>query len=166
MAANPHRDRDRTAAAPQISLGCCLLWLSLGCGCSPAGPAHSVAPSSVPTPIAKQGTGANQEPQREVRELLVERRYLRQDANKGLVVFEPDSDRQRATYEHYVFADDEWARVVTNASAPGWTKLRVRVEVLDEQATQSTPEPNMPSPDGGFRHVQIQCRPLQVVPEP
>jgi hypothetical protein len=157
-------DRQPRTLAKLRAIAAYMLVIVAGAGCGSA--AYSVAPSHVPTPISKQTNAANVDPQREVRELVIERRYLRQDPDKGLVVFEPDSDRQRTSYEHYVFAEDEWARVVANAAAPSWTKVRVRVEVLAERTTRSTPEPNMPSPDGGFRHVEIQCRPLQLVAEP
>ena len=104
-------------------------------------------------------------PEREVREIVVERRYLRQEDALGTMVYEPGSDRQQASYERYVFDRADWDRATDGASAD-WARARLRLEVLHAETTRSTPPPDQPSPEGGFRHVQFHCRPLQFVRDP
>ncbi len=167
MTTPPRSTAAARALRRQALAGCVALLVPGVVACSPVprSVTHSVAPSPVPRPVRSAVAEDQGAPQREVREIAVERRYLRHDVDRAAMVYEPGSDRQQASYEHYIFGQDAWRALVADVD-PAWTTLRVRVEVLDVETTRSTPPPSMPSPEGGFRHVQISCRPVQLVTEP
>jgi len=155
-------------AVRRLALAGCMALLVPGvvaCSPVPRSVTRSVAPSPVPRPVRSAVAEEPGAPQREVREIVVERRYLRHDVDRAARVYEPGSDRQQASYEHSIFGQDAWRALVADVDQ-AWTSLRVRIEVLDVETTLATPASSLPSPEGGFRHVQIRCRPVQLVTAP
>ena len=125
-----------------------LLFTLLACRTTPLPDPAAVSDEVIAEPAAA--------PEAERRSLTLDPRALSWDEEAGTATFSPGSDRQSASYEHYVF--DLAALEAALGGRPD-APVDVLVEVISTENTNYTPEdPSMPSPDGGFDIATHQAR--------
>jgi len=83
---------------------------------------------------------------------------LEHDRSKNIYIYHADSNAKRASYNHYIFTENEFEK-----KTKGQLPVKVKVRVLEVKTSVSS-NPGGQEPEGGFRHSYVKVTILQVIP--
>lgn len=86
--------------------------------------------------------------------------YLYVSEEKKEVIYSPDSDRMKSTYDKYYFDFMEFKKKVKNKDKA----FKIRIKILETKTDTIIPNENMPSPSGGFTIHKNTCKILNTIP--
>lgn len=126
-----------------------------------AAPASSAAATSAPSAVATPAATTSAAAPLETRTLTLVPDELRVDG--AVVVFEPGSRVQRASYDVYRFDKAAFEQKLGKAKLE--KSVKVTVEILSsKEKNGGTSDPNTPSPQGGIRVTTFEARVVSVGP--
>jgi hypothetical protein len=104
------------------------------------------APPTPQQPVSEAPQAMSSETERVT--VTLEPRYMSYDEGAGTATFSPDSDRQSASYTHYVL---DLASLEAALGGRPEAPAEVTLEVSGETRTETPSDPMLPAPSGGFQ---------------
>lgn len=94
--------------------------------------------------------------------LTMEARYLTDDAESNRVIFSPDSDLRRASYEHYYFERQAFLAIFGGVMPTESVEVVVRIK--STFSAQNVPsDPHLSAPVGGFGETNHSAEVISIV---
>ncbi|MCB1159243.1 MAG: hypothetical protein H7A25_20480 [Leptospiraceae bacterium] len=98
--------------------------------------------------------------QSRVMEISINQNKLEKQDNT--YVYSPDQGRMTQHYTYYVFPADNLLKIVGKKNLKKDFKVKVIIEKTTSKTSKPS-DPNMPQPDGGFRHTYNYCRAIKLI---